>query len=708
MPEIGAFMEVKEKLKENKGGAEQSLRAQSVGGSVSTMKLLTNISAAVLGFLFGGCHLAFGAYPLGIGLVAVLPGCIWSALCGVVLGSLTAGRNGIIYGMVSVLTVFLRIIISGGGIKSEEEKEGKKVFCESLTLRLASAVIAGAVSALYEILLSGISPESLLFGSVMILAPALQTVLLYGSFSEGIGLRELLFGKKPIFTRGRGMVLYRISLLSFILLSSVSLAKYDIFGVDPGFIFAGAVTLFSAKRFGPLYGSVCGFVASVGLSGLYSVSFALAGAAAGVVFAFGHAYALLAGGILLSAWGAYVGGVSGLLEVFPEYLISASLMLPAFRYFEREVSGAADESVMKRATDMVGTMALSHRSRQAFSAERISEVIYRMVPAVSRFSESEITVDDYSVFARISEEVNRNMLAEREMDEELTDKLEAVLAESGIGEGVIRAFGKRRKHIICSAEDKDGSLITSKQLRSAIENTAGVRLAVPEYFRRGEMVMMDCMADRKYRIESACSKKTSERDAVSGDSVKSFESKDMFAYGLICDGMGSGKEAKRISDFSSGFLKNALDLEMESDTLMHMLNSLLRRKGDECGVTVDLFSFDLITGNAFFLKSGAAPSYVKRRDSLFRIKSETMPLGILREVDVEKISVKAEPGDYVIMLSDGMLDDSADNTRLVELLNKPPLDDLQAYAELLVDEAGKTAPGEDDRSILVIRISEIE
>ncbi len=704
-------MDVSEKGRENTSEAavESTGRVMSVGGSVSTMKLLTNISAAVLGFLFGGCHLAFGAYPLGLGLVCVLPGCIWSALAGVVLGALTAGRSGIIYGMVSVLAVFLRIIISGGGIKngSDSRLEVRPVFCESVTLRLAAAVISGSVSALYELLLSGISPETLLFGSVMILAPAAETLLLYSAFSHGVGLKELLFGKKRIFSQGKGTVIYRISLLSFVFLTSLSLKKYDIFGIDPSFIFAGAVTLFSAKRFGALYSSVCGFVASVGISGLYSVSFALAGASAGAVFAFGQVYALLSGGILLAAWGAYVGGVSGFLEVLPEYIISASLMLPIFRYLEREVSDDDGESVMKRATDMVGTMALSYRSRQALSTERLSEVIYRMVPAISVFSGSELTVDDYSLFAKISEEVNRGMLGEREMDEGLTDELERVFSECGFKEGVIRAFGKRRKHIICSAEDKDGSLITAPGLKAAIEDAAGIRLGTPEYFRRGDMVMMECIADKMYKLEGAYSKKTSERDAISGDSVKMFESKDMFAYGLICDGMGSGKEAKRISDFSSGLLKNALDLGVENDTLVHMLNSIIRRREDECGVTVDLFSFDLLTGNAFFLKSGAAPSYIKRQDSLFRIKSETMPLGILRDVDVEKIGVKALPGDYVIMLSDGMLDDSTDNARLVELLNKPPLDDLSAYANLLVEQAAKNSSAEDDRSVLVLRISEL-
>ena len=698
-------------IKDRRGASVAGMAERNTvynGGSVNTLKLISYTSAAVIGFLFGGCHIAFGAYPLGLGLVCALPCCVWSALIGVVIGSIVSGSSGIIYGMVAVLAVFLRVIISGGGIKKSIYPEAPSGFDESVSLRLSSAVVGGFVSAIYELLLEGMSAESLLFASVMLIVPAAVTLLLSGAFMHGVGLKDLLFGKGRIFTNGApGILIYKISLLSFVFLASVSLKRYDIFGIDPSFIFSGALTLFAAKRFGPLYGAVCGFVSSAPISGLYSVSFALAGAASGAIFCFGWVYAIIAAGALLSVWGAYVGGVSGFLEVFPEYVISASLILPAIRYLERENANEGGESATRLATDMVGTMALSHRSSLELSCASLSDGLCRLSGVMAKYRGTELLSEDYSLFARISEEANRAMLEEREMDGELSDRLEALLDTFGLTGGVIRAFGKRRVQVVCAAEDKDGTFMTSPKLKAAIEGVVGLKMSAKNYYRRNDMVLMECLADKKYKIEGACSKIVGARDEISGDSAIMFESKDMFAYGLICDGMGSGNEAKRTADFSSEFIRNALDLGVNYSTLIYMLNSAMRRSGDECGIAVDLFSFDLITGEACFLKSGAAASYIKRSGSLFRIRSETMPLGILREVDSERIGAKVEPGDLIIMLSDGMLNENGENERLIKLLNKPALSDLSEYASLIAEDGAAGISSEDDKSVIVLRISEL-
>ena len=135
-----------------------------------------------------------------------------------------------------------------------------------------------------------------------------------------------------------------------------------------------------------------------------------------------------------------------------------------------------------------------------------------------------------------------------------------------------------------------------------------------------------------------------------------------------------------------------------------MINSIIRRRADECSVALDVFSLDLITGEASFIKSGAASSYIKRKNALYRIKSETMPIGLIKQIDAERINAETEAGDCVIMLSDGVSESAEETPWLVELLNKPIGDSLEQFAQKIIAEAKKNGRGADDMSALVMRI----
>lgn len=689
------------------------------------LRIASDIGTVALGFLFGGCHLIFGSYPLGLALVSVLPEGVWLALLGVALGSLMLGRSGIIYGMICVLAVFLRIVISGGktvraSTEGKNDREGAEessqktaevgIFAESVSLRICAAVICGFVAAIYEILLQGFSLTTVLFGASMIILPAVLVLLFSGAFVRGIGVRELVFGGRRIFISGEdakeklSALVLKVALLGFIFFTAVSFDRFNIFGVDLSFVFAGAMTLFVAKRFGPLYGAVSGFFASVGVSGLYSAAFALAGAAAGALFPFGVWYATSAGVALLSVWGAYVGGVSGFLSVMPEFLIASAVMTPVFRYLERERAPRSADTVKRRATDMVGTMALSHRNRQAMATEELERSVSALSSVISEFLDGREEGISCAYVAKLINESRLASARERDMDEELTDKLEAVFYDCGFPGGIIRAFGERHKHFIAAGEDKDGILITSPQLRRGIEECSGLKISEPEYYRRDDMVLMVTDAVKKYTLEGAYATVAGDSGEVSGDTVRIFETSDGYAYGLISDGMGSGEEARRTSVFVADFLSESLGSGGTAATLMDIMNTVIRRRGEECGASVDLFSLDLINGDASFIKSGAAASFIKRRSSLFRLKSETVPVGLIARVDAEKITASVEVGDYVIMFSDGVADDSDDAAWLVELLNKPNRRSLKDYASFIL-EAARERGGKDDKSVLVMRIA---
>lgn len=65
---------------------------------------------------------------------------------------------------------------------------------------------------------------------------------------------------------------------------------------------------------------------------------------------------------------------------------------------------------------------------------------------------------------------------------------------------------------------------------------------------------------------------------------------------------------------------------------------------------------DLYTGDCEFLKIGASTTFLKRKHWVETITSTSMPMGILQDVDYECTRKRLEEGDYIVMVSDGVMD----------------------------------------------------
>ena len=155
---------------------------------------------------------------------------------------------------------------------------------------------------------------------------------------------------------------------------------------------------------------------------------------------------------------------------------------------------------------------------------------------------------------------------------------------------------------------------------------------------------------------------------------------------------------------SADFLSRILESSCTKSTAFHILNHIIKNRSEECSSSVDLFDFDLMTGEALFFKCGAAASYVKRNNSIFRIRSETAPLGLMKNIDAERIRVEVKSGDYIIMLSDGVSQSTDDSAWLIELLSGEPKCNIREYAETILSEAAKNSKSRDDMSVSVAKI----
>ena len=339
--------------------------------------LVFDAMVVIVEFLLSVCHIVFGAYPLGVAFVAVLPRGVWLALIGAVAGALSLGKSGIIHAIISIIVVFLRIMISG----SERRREST-LFSEPLILRISAASIGAFVGAAYEILLGGFAFKSILYGAVSVILSAAFTFAFAGVVESGIGFSDVLTSKSDLFERKTSekdkfaSYIFQASFLLFVFLVSISLKRFDIFGITTAYVFSSFITLFVARRFGPIRAMAVGFVSSLGVSSLYSVGFALVGLAAGILFDAGIVYALITAGLLLSFWSAYSDGSMGFLSTFPEYVIAALLSSPFIKKLppsKRCVEEIQTECHL--AEDMVAATAITYRRGDDSSVDKLLDAL---------------------------------------------------------------------------------------------------------------------------------------------------------------------------------------------------------------------------------------------------------------------------------------------------------------------------------------------
>ena len=312
--------------------------------------------------------------------------------------------------------------------------------------------------------------------------------------------------------------------------------------------------------------------------------------------------------------------------------------------------------------------------------------------------------EDFAYMAKLINEARIGDKREKTTNERLEEIVRAHIKTLGVEGFAVRVFGERAPHFIIATEDALGEFITSPILLSGIEREAGIKLGTPEFYRRGAMALMECGTAPSYSATSAAALICADGSEVSGDVTRAFSTEEERYFSLMSDGMGSGEEARETSEFVADFLARTLEFGRGVENSLRLLNNIIKRRRAECSATVDLFSLDLITGEAMFYKCGSAPSYVKRGSSLYRIRSRTSPLGVLSELDAERIRVELEDGDYVIMFSDGVSPDG-ESPWLLEVLASPAGNDAEAYARSILEVAKENADSGDDMSVMVTRIN---
>lgn len=213
-----------------------------------------------------------------------------------------------------------------------------------------------------------------------------------------------------------------------------------------------------------------------------------------------------------------------------------------------------------------------------------------------------------------------------------------------------------------------------------------------------------------YHILTGVAKAVKETEKISGDNYSFYEMEKGKMITILSDGMGSGEQACKESEKVIEMMERLLEAGFRKEAAVQIINGALAAGGQEQSMsTLDICEMNLYTGECDFIKVGAACTYIKREHLVDRLSSRNLPLGIFQQIEPEIMHRQLQDGDYVIMLSDGVLDALSQGIGeeiLPEIIGKTAHTNPGEIANQILSYCLHQSRGQirDDMTVLVIGI----
>ena len=199
-----------------------------------------------------------------------------------------------------------------------------------------------------------------------------------------------------------------------------------------------------------------------------------------------------------------------------------------------------------------------------------------------------------------------------------------------------------------------------------------------------------------------------EGQTVSGDAGAWFKDDSGKLNVVLCDGMGSGPEARADSGCALSLLEKFLRAGLTPEESLSTVGEALALRGEAQGgfTTVDLLQLDLYTGRGAVYKLGAAPTYLKKGTVVERLEGAALPAGVTMESgEPDRFVLKLEAGDCVVMVSDGVTS-GRDDEWLKELVGGFDGLSPRVLADCILQESGRREGRGDDRTVMVLKVEQ--
>lgn len=222
-----------------------------------------------------------------------------------------------------------------------------------------------------------------------------------------------------------------------------------------------------------------------------------------------------------------------------------------------------------------------------------------------------------------------------------------------------------------------------------------------------EKAKIKLVSEKYISIEySACN---ISREDISGDNylvTKTEESKYLIA---LADGEGTGEDASKSSKKALNLIEKLLKTGFSKTNALETINSILKIRGDNSRFsTIDICIVDVQKSEAEFIKYGAAPTFIISNKKVSIINADSLPIGVVEHVSYIPNSKKLNPGDVIVLLSDGVITEKDRENNIRKFVSKlktySEINDLDRISKELADFAKKQIDAKDDITVLLVKI----
>ncbi len=265
-------------------------------------------------------------------------------------------------------------------------------------------------------------------------------------------------------------------------------------------------------------------------------------------------------------------------------------------------------------------------------------------------------------FAKMIQYTTRELDAGIFEDEHMEKRLKTRLKKAGIRmlSAVFYMTPQGKYEIHLTVKAMKGQSVSTRELVRLVGDSVG-REMMPG---RGERPVIGedyctvaCMEGARFHTLQGVARIGKGCEKISGDTFLMTELPGGKQGIALSDGMGSGEDAFRESSMVVEMLEELLGAGFPVKTAIQMMNTALVIGREEVRFcTVDVTLFDLYEGTCEFVKAGAAATFLKRQGEVEIIRSATLPIGVLQDIEIDTETRRLESGDYVIMVTDGVMD----------------------------------------------------
>ena len=261
--------------------------------------------------------------------------------------------------------------------------------------------------------------------------------------------------------------------------------------------------------------------------------------------------------------------------------------------------------------------------------------------------------------------------------------------------------------------------LLAPQVASSVENArlyaeiAQREKAMEEDLRAARELQRVLIPDATPEIEGLeCAVKLRPAREISGDIYDIFEHRDGQTVIAVGDVSGKGAAAALYGGLMSGLLRTLAPRRRRPAELMKALNDeLVKRKADARYVTLGVLLWDPATRQIVMTNAGAIPPMVCRGTEILKLRVEGVPIGLLADRDYEEFTFQAQPGDTILLYSDGITDHlNASGTefgrgRLAQIVRSHCAVSAEGLIDTIFRELDKFSTiAFDDQSIFVMKV----